>query len=168
MRELRDLFLQELADIYDAEHQLLKALPRMAEAAVDAELKEAFSEHLKQTQTHVDRLKQVFEKLGHPAKGKPCKAMQGLIAEGEERIKEYAGDAALICAAQKVEHYEIASYGTVCSWARLLEEEDAEELLNITLDEEKAADQKLTDVAEETINIEAAEGEAEAEEEEEA
>lgn len=168
MRELRDLFLQELADIYDAEHQLLKALPRMAEAAADAELKEAFSEHLKQTQTHVDRLKQVFEKLGHPAKGKPCKAMQGLIAEGEERIKEDAGDAALICAAQKVEHYEIASYGTVCSWARLLEEEDAEELLNITLDEEKAADQKLTDVAEETINIEAAEGEAEAEEEEEA
>jgi ferritin-like metal-binding protein YciE len=91
--------------------------------------------------------------------------MQGLIAEGEELIREDAGDAALICAAQKIEHYEIASYGTLCSWARLLEEEDAEDLLNTTLDEEKAVDQKLTEIAEDTINIEAAEGEAEEEEE---
>lgn len=165
MSELREMFLEELSDVYDAEHQLLKALPKMAEAATDEELQAGFREHLKETETQVERLKQVFEMLGKPAKGKTCKAMQGLIAEGEELIKEDAGDAALICAAQKVEHYEIAAYGTLCSWARLLEEEDAEELLVTTLDEEKAVDQKLTELAEDTINIEAAEGEAEEEEE---
>jgi ferritin-like metal-binding protein YciE len=165
MSELREMFLEELGDIFDAENQLLKALPKMAEAASDEALKDGFNEHLKETQTQVDRLKQVFEMLGKPAKGKTCKAMQGLIAEGEELIREDAGDAALICAAQKIEHYEIASYGTLCSWARLLEEEDAEDLLNTTLDEEKAVDQKLTEIAEDTINIEAAEGEAEEEEE---
>jgi ferritin-like metal-binding protein YciE len=165
MSELREMFLDELADIFDAENQLLKALPKMAEAASDEELQGGFREHLKETETHVDRLKQVFEMLGKPAKGTPCKAMQGLIAEGEELIAQDAGDAALICAAQKVEHYEIATYGTLCSWARLLEEEDAEELLVTTLDEEKAVDQKLTELAEDTINIEAAEGEAEEEEE---
>jgi ferritin-like metal-binding protein YciE len=165
MSELREMFLDELTDIYDAEMQLLKALPKMAEAAADTELKEAFSEHLKETETQVERLKQVFEMLGKPAKGKSCKAMQGLLAEAEELIKEDAGDAALICAAQKAEHYEIASYGTLCSWSRLLEEEDAEELLVTTLDEEKAVDQRLTELAEDTINIEAAEGEAEEEEE---
>lgn len=165
MSELREMFLEELSDIYDAEHQLLKALPKMAEAATDEELQAGFREHLKETEAQVERLKQVFEMLGKPAKGKPCKAMQGLLAEGEELIKDEAGDAALICAAQKVEHYEIAAYGTLCSWARLLEEEDAEELLVTTLDEEKAVDQKLTELAEDTINIEAAEGEAEEEEE---
>lgn len=164
MSELRDMFLDELADIYDAENQLMKALPKMVEAAADDELKEGFREHLKETEAQVDRLKQVFEIVGKP-KTKSCKAMQGLIAEGEELIKEDAGDAALICAAQKVEHYEIAAYGTLCSWARLLEEEDAEELLVTTLDEEKAVDQKLTELAEDTINIEASEGEAEEEEE---
>ena len=165
MSELREMFLDELMDIFDAENQLLKALPKMAEAAADEDLQSGFREHLKETETQVDRLKQVFEILGQPAKGKACKAMQGLIAEGEELIKEDAGDAALICAAQKMEHYEIATYGTLCSWARLLEEEDAEELLLTTLDEEKAVDQKLTELAEDTINIEAAEGEAEEEEE---
>src|SRR5688572_12695260 len=165
MSELREMFLDELSDIYDAETQLLKALPKMAEAAADNELKEGFRDHLTETETHLERLKQVFEMLGKPAKGQPCKAMQGLLAEGEELIKEDAGDAALICAAQKMEHYEIATYGTLCSWARLLEEEDAEELLLATLDEEKAVDQKLTELAEDTINIEAAEGEAEEEEE---
>jgi len=165
MSELREMFLDELMDIFDAENQLAKALPKMAEAASDEELQEGFREHLKETETQIDRLKQVFEILGKPAKGRTCKAMQGLIAEGEELIKEDAGDAALICAAQKMEHYEIASYGTLCSWARLLEEEDAEELLLTTLDEEKAVDQKLTELAEDTINIEAAEGEAEEEEE---
>jgi ferritin-like metal-binding protein YciE len=165
MSELREMFLDELMDIFDAESQLLKALPKMAEAASDEELQEGFREHLKETETQIDRLKQVFEMLGKAAKGQNCKAMQGLIAEGEELIKEDAGDAALICAAQKMEHYEIASYGTLCSWARLLEEEDAEELLLTTLDEEKAVDQKLTELAEDTINIEAAEGEAEEEEE---
>ena len=165
MSELREMFLEELGDVFDAENQLLKALPKMAQAASEADLKDGFNEHFKETETHVERLKQVFQMLGRPAKGKTCKAMQGLIAEGEELIKENAGDAALICAAQKIEHYEIASYGTLCSWARLLEEEDAEELLNTTLDEEKAVDQKLTEIAEDTINIEAAEGEAEEEEE---
>lgn len=165
MSELREMFLEELGDIFDAENQLLKALPKMAQAASDEALKDGFNEHLKETETQVDRLKQVFEMLGKPAKGKTCKAMQGLIAEGEELIREDAGDAALICAAQKIEHYEIASYGTLCSWARLLEEEDAEDLLNTSLDEEKAVDQKLTEIAEDTINIEAAEGEAEEEEE---
>ena len=165
MSELREMFLDELMDIFDAENQLLKALPKMAEAASDEELQEGFRGHLKETETQIDRLKQVFEMLGKPTKGKTCKAMQGLIAEGEELIKEDAGDAALICAAQKMEHYEIATYGTLCSWARLLEEEDAEELLLTTLDEEKAVDQKLTELAEDTINIEAAEGEAEEEEE---
>jgi ferritin-like metal-binding protein YciE len=165
MSELREMFLDELADIYDAENQLLKALPKMAEAATDEELQAGFRAHLKETEAQVERLKQVFEIFGKPAKGKSCKAMHGLIAEGDELIKEDAGDAALICAAQKVEHYEIAAYGTLCSWARLLEEEDAEELLVTTLDEEKAVDQKLTELAEDTINIEAAEGEAEEEEE---
>ena len=165
MSELREMFLDELADIYDAENQLLKALPKMAEAAADEELQAGFRDHVKETEAQIERLKQVFELLGKPAKGKSCKAMHGLIAEGDELIKEDAGDAALICAAQKIEHYEIAAYGTLCSWARLLEEEDAEELLVTTLDEEKAVDQKLTEIAEDTINIEAAEGEAEAEEE---
>jgi ferritin-like metal-binding protein YciE len=165
MSELREMFLDELADIYDAEKQLLKALPKMAEAATDEELQAGFREHLKETEAQIERVKQVFEILGKPAEGKSCKAMHGLIAEGEELIKEDAGDAALICAAQKIEHYEIAAYGTLCSWARLLEEEDAEELLVTTLDEEKAVDQKLTEIAEDTINIEAAEGEAEEEEE---
>jgi ferritin-like metal-binding protein YciE len=165
MSELREMFLDELADLFDAENQLLKALPKMAEAATDEELQQGFREHLKETETHVDRLKQVFEMLSQSPKGTQCKAMQGLIAEGDQLISEEAGDAALICAAQKIEHYEIASYGTLCSWARLLEEEQAEELLVTTLDEEKAVDQKLTELAEDTINIEAAEGEAEEEEE---
>ena len=165
MSELRDMFLDELADIFEAENQLLKALPKMAGAATDEELQEGFRAHLKETEGHVERLRQVFEQLGKPAKGKTCKAMQGLIAEGEELISQEAGDAALICAAQKIEHYEIAAYGTLCAWARLLEEEEAEELLVTTLDEEKAVDQKLTELAEDTINIEAAEGEAEEEEE---
>jgi len=165
MSELREMFLDELADLFDAENQLLKALPKMAEAAADEELQGGFREHLKETEAHVERLKQVFEMLGKSAKGKQCKAMQGLIAEGEKLIHEDAGDAALICAAQKIEHYEIASYGTLCSWARLLEEEQAEELLVTTLDEEKAVDQKLTELAEDTVNIEAAEGEAEEQEE---
>jgi ferritin-like metal-binding protein YciE len=165
MSELRDMFLDELSDIFDAESQLLKALPKMAEAAADEELQEGFRAHLKETEGHVERLRQVFEQLEKPTKGKTCKAMQGLIAEGEELISQDAGDAALICAAQKIEHYEIATYGTLSAWARLLEEDDAEELLVTTLDEEKAVDQKLTELAEETINVEAAEGEAEEEEE---
>jgi len=157
MSALRETFLNELADLYDAEKQLLKALPKMAKAASEEELKEAFESHLEETQKHVERLEQVFDIFEEPAKGKKCKAMQGLVAEGEELIKEDEGDAALICAAQKVEHYEIASYGSLCAWARILEEEQAAELLEETLDEEKAADEKLTGIAETAVNQEESE-----------
>src|SRR5688572_19938509 len=154
MSQLRETFLTELADLYDAEKQLLKALPKMAKAAEHEELKEAFEMHLEETQEHVKRLEEVFEFFGQPAKGKKCNAMQGLVEEGEELIRDEEGDAALICAAQKVEHYEIASYGSLYAWATLLEENDAAQLLQETLDEEKAADDKLTEVAEAAINVE--------------
>ncbi|HVM46648.1 MAG TPA: ferritin-like domain-containing protein [Candidatus Acidoferrum sp.] len=164
MSTLRETFLDELADVYDAEKQLTKALPKMAKAAENEELKSGFEEHLDETEGHIERLEQVFENFGEKAKTKTCKAMQGLIAEGEERIKDDAGDAALISAAQKIEHYEIAAYGSLKSWAHLLDEEDAAKLLAETLDEEKAADQKLTQVAESAVNTE--QGEEEEEEEE--
>jgi ferritin-like metal-binding protein YciE len=154
MSALRETFLDELADVFDAEKQLLKALPKMAKAAQNQELREAFESHLEETQGHVERLEQVFEIFGEPAKGKKCKAMQGLVEEGSELIEEEEGDAALICAAQKVEHYEIASYGTLATWARLLQQEDAADLLEETLEEEKAADEKLTGLAENNINAE--------------
>jgi ferritin-like metal-binding protein YciE len=159
MNQLRETFLTEMADLYDAEKQLLKALPKMAKAAEHEELKEAFETHLEETEEHVNRLEQVFELFDQQAKGKKCKAMQGLIEEGEELIRDKEGDAALICAAQKVEHYEIASYGSLHAWATLLEEHDAAELLQETLDEEKSADDKLTEVAEAAINVEESESE---------
>jgi ferritin-like metal-binding protein YciE len=154
MSTLRETFLDELADVYDAEKQILKALPKMVKAAQHEELKHGFEEHLQETEEHVNRLERVFEAMGSTAKAKKCKAMQGIIQEGEERIKEKAGDAALICAAQKVEHYEIAAYGSLNSWAKLLDQHDAADLLEETLDEEKAADEKLTQVAESAINVE--------------
>jgi ferritin-like metal-binding protein YciE len=154
MSALRETFLNELADLYDAERQILKALPKMAKAASEEELKEAFQSHLEETQRHVERLEQVFDIFEQPAKGKKCKAMHGLVEEADELIREKEGDAALICAAQKVEHYEIASYGSLCAWARVLEEEQAAELLEETLDEEKAADEKLTSIAETAVNPE--------------
>jgi len=164
MNELRETFVEELKDVYDAEKQLLKALPKMAKAAEHEELKEAFEMHLHETEEHVRRLEQVFKLMNQPAKGKKCKAMQGLVEEGEELIDEEEGDAALICAAQKVEHYEIASYGSLESWAKLMGEQEVADLLGETLSEEKAADEKLTGIAEQTINIE--ENEQEEEEEE--
>jgi len=154
MSTLRETFLDELADIYDAEKQLLKALPKMAEAAKNSELKSGFETHLNETEGHVNRLEQVFEAFGEKAKGKKCKAMKGLIAEGEDLISDEQGDAALICAAQKVEHYEIAAYGSLKSWAELLDRQDAARLLEQTLSEEKATDEKLTQVAESAVNIE--------------
>jgi ferritin-like metal-binding protein YciE len=154
MNTLRETFLLELADIYDAEKQLVKALPKMAKAAENDQLREGIEEHLEQTQEHVQRLEQVFEQFGEKAKARKCKAMIGLIEEGEELIKEKAGDAALIAAAQKVEHYEIASYGSLKSWAELLEEHDAVELLEETLEDEKNTDDKLTEMAESVINVE--------------
>jgi ferritin-like metal-binding protein YciE len=154
MSTLRETFLDELADIYDAEKQLLKALPKMAEAAKNPELRSGFEMHLNQTEGHVNRLEQVFQVFGEKAKTKKCKAMKGLIAEGEDLISDEEGDAALICAAQKVEHYEIASYGSLRSWAQQLDQQDAARLLEQTLSEEKATDDKLTQVAENVVNLE--------------
>ena len=161
MQNLHELFLTELRDIYNAENQLTKALPKMAEAASNPELKEGFKMHLKQTQQQIQRLEQIFEELGEDPEGEPCEAMEGLIAEGEE-ILEMQGetdpsvlDAGLIAAAQKVEHYEIASYGTLCTWAEMMGHQEAKELLGQTLQEEIATDQKLSDVAVQSVNPEA-------------
>ena len=171
LSDLNDLFLHELKDVYDAEHQLLKALPRMAKAASSTELQQAFEEHLAQTEQHVERLESVFESCGEEPERESCVGMKGLIAEGERLMKENAEadvlDAGLISAAQRVEHYEIAAYGTLVAWAGTAGIEGAAELLQTTLDEEKMTDQKLSAIAESNVNIEAeAEGEEEEEEEE--
>jgi ferritin-like metal-binding protein YciE len=171
MESLRDVLIEELKDLYDAEKQLVKALPKMAKAASNNELKEAFESHLEETKGHVQRLEQAFELLEEKAKSKPCEAMKGLIAEGQETMREDFSepllDSAIICAAQKVEHYEIAGYGTVCAWARSLGLEDVADLLDQTLAEEKAADEKLTEVAGNVISEAGAAAEASDEEEEE-
>ncbi len=165
MPTLRETFIDELKDIYDAEKQLTKGLPKMAKAAEHEELREAFEEHLAQTESQIERLEKVFEIFGEQPKGKKCKAMQGLLEEGKELIEEQAGDAALICAAQKVEHYEIASYGSLLAWANLLEESDAAELIEETLEEERETDERLTEIAEVAANVEGLEeGEEEGEE----
>lgn len=160
MKDLEDLFHDELKDIYDAEHQLLKALPKMAKAANSAKLKKAFEDHLAETETHVERLEEVFEIFGKKPTKKSCKAMKGLVEEGSEVIKEKADpdvkDAALIAAAQRVEHYEIAAYGCLRTYAGHLGLDDAKEILQTTLDEEGAADKKLTKLAESDINVKAA------------
>jgi len=160
--DLPKLFLDELADIYNAEQQLTKALPKMAKAAESDDLREAFESHLAETQEHVKRLEEVAQTLEEKLKRKTCAAMKGLIEEAQELMKEQkdssALDAALIGAAQKVEHYEIASYGTVCAWAQRMEHDEALALLKETLDEEKAADEKLSEIAE-TIANEKAEAE---------
>jgi ferritin-like metal-binding protein YciE len=155
---LKELYIDELKDLYSAETQLVKALPKMAKAASSDELRRGFEEHLEQTRGHVERLEKVFKTLGESPKGKTCKGMQGLIEEGAEVMAEdFEGslmDAALIGAAQRVEHYEIAAYGTVCAFAKELGESDQATLLNETLDEEKETDEKLTELAEQ-INTEA-------------
>jgi ferritin-like metal-binding protein YciE len=156
---LRELYIEELRDIYDAENQMLKALPKMAEAATSDELRSGFEEHLEQTRGHVQRLDQIFADIGEKATGKKCKGMQGLVSEGKEVIDEdFEGevkDAALISAAQRVEHYEIAAYGTVRTYAEILGEQSAVDLLEKTLQEEKETDEKLTELAQ-SINVEAA------------
>jgi ferritin-like metal-binding protein YciE len=148
---LHDLFVDELRDIYDAEKQLTKALPKMAKAADSDELRGAFEEHLEITKMQVNRLEEVFRSLGIAARGKPCEGMKGLIEEGQEKIAELEQgptlDAALIASAQKVEHYEIATYGTLATFAEIMEHQDAKDLLGQTLDEEKEADEKLTGIA---------------------
>ena len=159
--ELHQLFMDELADIYSAEQQLVKALPKMAEAANAEELREAIEEHLEETKNQISRIEQAVEALGESLKQKKCKAMEGLIAEGKEMLEDNedspALDAALIAAAQKVEHYEIASYGTLCAWAALMQHEDALQLLKENLNEEEQADKKLTEIAETVANLEAEE-----------
>lgn len=164
MNQLRETFIEELKDLYDAEKQLLKALPKMVKAAKHPELKTAFEEHLEQTEEHISRLEEVFNVFETEAKGKKCKAMQGLVEEAQELIDEEEGDAALICAAQKVEHYEIASYGSLRAWAELLDLDQAVDLLEETLSEEKETDERLTEIAESAANPEDAEQEAEDEE----
>lgn len=147
----KELFVDELRDLYDAENQLLKALPRIAKAASNTELKHGIEEHLEQTKGHVQRLERAFQILNAPAKRKTCQAMKGLVEESNEAIESRwpneVRDADLIGAAQRVEHYEIAAYGTARAFAQALEEQDVATLLQATLDEENAADKKLTAIA---------------------
>jgi ferritin-like metal-binding protein YciE len=161
LENLQDLLKEDLKDVLHAENQILKALPKMIKAASNEQLQEAMEHHLEETKGHVDRVEQVMEMLGMSVKAKPCKAMQGIIEEGKEVMSEDAEDdvmdAALIGAAQKVEHYEIATYGTLCTYAELLGLKDAKRLLGQNLEEEKKADQKLSELAEAVINLEAAE-----------
>jgi ferritin-like metal-binding protein YciE len=165
---LKKLYVEELRDIYNAENQLIKALPKMAKGASSAELKQAFEDHLEQTKEHVERLDEIFGRLGEKPTGKTCKAMKGLIEEGSEMLEEDGEesviDAGLIGAAQRVEHYEIAAYGTVRTFANLLGEEEAADLLQQTLDEEGETDKHLSELAEEVVNHEALAGDEEEEE----
>jgi ferritin-like metal-binding protein YciE len=150
---LRDLYIDELKDLYNAETQLVKVLPKMAKAAANDQLRQAFEEHLRQTSEHVSRLEQIFETLGEKPSGKKCLGMEGLVKEGSETMKEdypdEIKDAAIIGAAQRVEHYEMAGYGTVRAFAELLGETEHVSLLEETLTEEKLTDEKLTQLAEE-------------------
>jgi ferritin-like metal-binding protein YciE len=170
MDSLGDLLQDELKDIYDAEKQLTKALPKLARKASNEQLREALESHLQETETHIERIEQIFEQLDMPVRGKKCEGMQHLIAEGSDMISEAeeegTRDAVMIAAVQKTEHYEIASYGTMRTWANLLGKSDIAAVLEETLEEEKAADQKLTAIAESFVNQEAAaEGEDDEEEE---
>lgn len=162
MENLRDLYVNELKDLYSAEKQLIKALPKMAKNATDPALKKAFTDHLAQTEVQVGRLEQIFEMLGESPRGKKCVGMEGLIEEASELIEEDPQedvlDAGLISKAQHVEHYEMAGYGTVRTYAITLGETEQAELLQQTLDEEGAADKLLSSLAESSINIDAAMG----------
>ena len=164
---LKELYVDELKDLYSAENQLVKALPKLAKAAASEELRAGFEEHLQQTKGHVQRLEKIFEMLDESPKGKKCKGMEGLIEEGSEIMgedfKDALLDSALIGAAQRVEHYEIAAYGTVRAFAEELGESEHASLLAETLEEEKETDEKLTELAKQ-INVEANEGSGKAEE----
>jgi len=158
---LRELLVHELEDLYDAESQLVKALPKMAKAAAFPELRKGFELHLEQTKEHVNRLDKAFQMLGEDAKSTKCKGMAGLIREGQQIVKEEDADeatrdAGLISAAQRVEHYEIAAYGTARTYAHTLDEPDVADLLQTTLNEEAETDKKLTALAEKAVNVEAA------------
>ena len=160
IQSLQDLFVAELRDLYNAENQLVKALPKMAKSASATDLEQAIEEHLEQTKNHVERLEQIFEKLEVSPKGKKCLGMQGLIDEGKEVLsedmEENVLDAAIIAAAQRVEHYEMAGYGTARTFAKMLGHKEAAQLLQETLNEESEANEKLTQLAESHINAEAA------------
>ena len=162
MNDLQDLFIEELKDLYSAEKQLLRALPRVAKAAENAELKSALQNHVRETEVHVQRLEQIFEKLGASGRGKKCKGMEGLIEENKEMIEEDAEpdvlDAGLIVGCQKVEHYEIAGYGSVVTFAKLLGDQESARLLAQTLNEEERTDKLLSQIAESSINVQAAQG----------
>jgi ferritin-like metal-binding protein YciE len=156
-KDLMNLFVDELKDLYSAESQLIKALPKMAKAATSDDLRAGFEHHLEQTKGHARRIEEICTELGEKPTGKKCGGMEGLIGEGKEMMDEFEGDlldAALISAAQRVEHYEIAAYGTVRTYAELLSQDRAVELLAETLEEEKETNQKLTELAA-TINVEA-------------
>ncbi len=162
---MADLFLEEIRDLYDAEKQITKALPKMAKATTSEELQSAFTEHLEQTRGHVDRLEKIFAELGEKPGGVKCKGMQGLLEEGDEMVSMtdsgLVRDAGLIAAAQRVEHYEMAGYGSARTFAQLLGHDEASNLLEQTLDEEKETDERLTEIAESMVNQQAvSEGEA--------
>jgi ferritin-like metal-binding protein YciE len=160
LESLHQLYLHELKDMYNGEQQVLKALPKMAKNASSPELRAAFEDHLEQTRGHVDRLEQIFQKLEEPAKGQKCKGIERIIAEGEEMMEDEdappaVADAAMIGAAQRVEHHEMAAYGTARNYARRLGFEDQTRLLQQTLQEEIETDRKLTTIADSYINEEA-------------
>ncbi len=159
LRSLEDLLIHELSDLYDAENQIVQALPKMASAAQSPELRAAFEQHLAETKAQVERLEKVFETLGQPAKGETCEGMKGLVREGQKSIAEDAEpavkDAALIGSAQRIEHYEMAGYGTAKTYARMLGHQEAAQLLQQTLTEEEATDKKLSNLAEQSINVRA-------------
>lgn len=163
---LQELYVEQLNDLYDAEHQIIKALPKMIDKAESEELKDALNEHLEVTKEQANRIERVFSDMGEKAKAEKCKGMQGVIAEGDDLIGDIddpgVRDAAIIAAAQRVEHYEMAGYGTARTYAAQLGEDEAADLLQQTLDEEKEADKKLSELASE-INQEAAEGAGEEE-----
>jgi ferritin-like metal-binding protein YciE len=158
-KTLQDLFLDTVKDIYFAERQILKALPKMSRAAQSEELKAAFNKHREETEVHIERLQEVFELLGKPARGKTCEAIQGIIAEGEEIIEDFKGspalDAGLISSAQAVEHYEITRYGTLKTWATQLGMKEAAKLFEKTLGEESATDEALSSLALASVNVKA-------------
>lgn len=161
LESLQELYIEELKDLYNAESQLISALPKLAKAASAPALRNAFEKHLQQTRGHVERLDRIFEGLNSDPKGKKCKAMEGLLSEGKDLINgdgaSSVRDVALIAAAQRIEHYEMAGYGCVRTYARLLGDEEAANLLQMSLDEEADTDEKLTELAEGSINVEAME-----------
>ena len=160
LQTLKDLYIHELKDLYSAENQIIKALPKMAKASTNKELAAGFQEHLEQTRQHAQRLEQILSNLRQTPGGAKCKGMQGIVAEGTELIEQTSDsevkDAGLIAAAQRVEHYEMAGYGTARAYAELLGDQEGAELLQMTFDEEKQTDQKLTKAARSTINTAAA------------